>query len=334
MAFKKWIDIENSHNDKFVSYYLEKFPELLKEKFIVSEKLDGANFSFIFYPDGHFEVAKRSGLVKEGDKFYNYKEAMEEDLVKRFIHTMVSYCINLEVTLQFIGELFGGNVQNRVWYGKENHWRYFGVYQLFEAGVSPFKVFSHYDMDMLAGIILTEYDFDISLVRVPVLHTHATFEEALNFNIERNSELTPIGYDRPNLIEGVVIRPENDYCLKYDVEPFILKLKNEKFMDRPKTKEAKKFNASEDYASLLEIAKGFINENRTADLMSKYGVIQSVRDFGDYIRYYMEDFLNDFEKEYSLEYMNITKEEQKNLRKVIAGLIKNELSGIINKRKE
>jgi hypothetical protein len=54
MAFKKWVSIENSYNEKFIKKALEIYPELQNESFVVQEKNDGCldKYTIILTEDG------------------------------------------------------------------------------------------------------------------------------------------------------------------------------------------------------------------------------------------------------------------------------------------
>jgi hypothetical protein len=62
MGFKKYNSIENSYREKF----LEKIKSIVPptEKWVVTEKIHGSNFSFI-YDVENLTCAKRTGLINE-----------------------------------------------------------------------------------------------------------------------------------------------------------------------------------------------------------------------------------------------------------------------------
>ena len=67
MPFKKWTSIENHYQNKNIDRFMDHFGgELNKELFVITEKIDGSNFSITFTPDGKFECAKISGPIVEG----------------------------------------------------------------------------------------------------------------------------------------------------------------------------------------------------------------------------------------------------------------------------
>ena len=317
MNFTKWVNIEN-YSSKFIEKFLEVYPELTKETFIITEKIDGANFSIAFFSDGHFQPAKRSGWIN--DNFYNYKEIFKIEQVNTLIEVMLDYCQKKNKQIQFVGELFGYKVQDRIFYGNGRYWRWFAIYEINKEGEN--KNLNIEETFKLCDEINDEYFFDIMSLYVPIIGFIAGLERAAGICIEIKSALTPKDYNKQNFIEGIVIRPSKNYILGSD--NFILKIKNERFKDRPKLNE-KKFNVSENAISLIEKIRDYVNENRTADLFSKYGKISDIKQLGEYIKFYVQDVLEDFLKDYPLDYANVPKDEQKTIRKSISAKIKEEL---------
>ena len=68
--FTKYHKIQNSYNINIIS----KFDRYLSYKSYATEKVHGANFTIVLtYVDEqvHIQYAKRSGLLKPGEKFFN-----------------------------------------------------------------------------------------------------------------------------------------------------------------------------------------------------------------------------------------------------------------------
>ncbi len=84
MEFKKFNSIENSYQSDFIkSIYDNGFGE---EKFVVQEKIHGANFSFITNGK-EIITAKRTELIEENENFYNslkIKKKYESKLIALF----------------------------------------------------------------------------------------------------------------------------------------------------------------------------------------------------------------------------------------------------------
>jgi len=323
MAFKKWSSIENHYNNKAIARFQERFyGELKSERFLISEKIDGSNFSVIFNNKGGWQFAKRNSLISNDESFYNFKSAFESEEMGKFFFMVSSYCSEKNKTLQFVGELYGQGVQKRVYYGPDRYWRWYAIYD--HITYDNVKNLSVKEMNELGDDIDSEYSYDIDYFRAHVYKTIYGLEEALEFDINKNSFYTPEGYDKENFMEGVVIRPFNNYYLGDDF--LIIKKKNPKFDDKNVVKKERvKFNITEDLQSLYDKVIGYVNENRTEDLFSKYGMIDSVVQTGMYIKFYSQDIIEDIKEEYPLEFDNLGKKDRNWLMKQLVIEIKNEI---------
>jgi len=331
MTFKKWTSIENHYQNKFIDHFMTRFGgELKRIDYSISEKLDGANFSITFYPEGRWQFAKRSGLVKSDESFYDYKSAFQTDETRKFLELVSTYCMSHNRTIQFVGELYGQGVQKRIYYGPDKYWRWYAIYE--HISEDEVKLLAPIESQVLIDNI-TGNDIKARLMiyhfHTPILKIVRGLDEALEFDININSVLTPADYDKPNLMEGVVIRPiDKNYFLGTpgDSSMLIIKKKNPDFDDKNKVKKERvQFNISEDLQSLYDKTIGYVNENRTADLFSKFGVIPAITQLGRYLGYYMKDIHADIMKDYPLDFDNLEKNDQKWLMKQFTPLIKAEL---------
>jgi hypothetical protein len=195
--FRRYSEIENSYNKKFIDFFLEKCPELKNEMFFVLIKYDGCNCSFIFTPNEAYKIAKRSNII--GDNFYGIL-----DVLPKYQHVIdyfqkLSNDSNIEINL--FGEFYGQGIQNRIDYGNKKLVFYDimvnGQFQPFGTIIPAFKKLG---------------------VCVDILGIFS-FQNALDFDVE----------SIPN-IEGVIIKPVNEYFSLHD--RFILKKKTEKFQER------------------------------------------------------------------------------------------------------
>jgi Rnl2 family RNA ligase len=326
--FKKFHSLENHYRTEIVQNFFLRYPELKGESFIINEKIHGANFSVTFHNCGRLQFSKRSGIVT--DNFYNYKNAFNTPNAKMFIETMISFCASKQRTIQFVGELFGANIQKGIYYGPNEQWRWFGIYEHFGEEA---KFLSHKEENDLFDEIKREYPiYSICNLYVPTIgifyiKTDETFLEMLNrINIDQNSRLTPYKFNKPNLMEGVVIRPISQDYYSPVGQIFMIKYKNEKFKDICYSKKKRVLKKlPEELKSILEDAQKYINKNRTQDLFSKYGKLQSMLDFGKYIKYYFDDFFDDFIKDYGADYHTLEKQPQRFFNKEVNKLIVKEL---------
>jgi Rnl2 family RNA ligase len=332
MTFKKWTSIENHYQNKTIDHFMMRYGgELNKVMYAIFEKIDGANFSATFYPEGRWQFARRSGMIPSDETFYDYKSAFQTDDMRKFFELVSVYCMAHKRTLQFVGELYGQGIQKRIYYGPDKYWRYYAVYEHISGDEVNLLTLGEMQtlVDNIAGSDIKSRLKIMYAYNAPILKIVTGLEEALKFDININSTLTPEGYDKENLMEGIVIRPiDKDYFLGLPDESsmLILKKKNPNFDDKNKVKKERvAFNVSEDLQSLYDKTIGYVNENRTADLYSKFGMIPAITFLGRFIGHYMKDVHSDIMKDYPLDFDNLSKNDQKWLMKQFTPLIKAEL---------
>ena len=317
--FRKWTSIENSHNRKYIQKAISYVPELIKPTciYVITEKIDGANFSVIFTPQGEIQFARRTDFLKTGETFYNYQEVFKCKMWNSFKEEATEHAIKNNVTIQFVGELFGKGVQGRVYYGDGRYWKWFAIYETNSDG--EMRIYDYNEMNYDIADIPHAESF-----RIKTLAHIKGLNSALNFGINRDSIYTPEGYDKPNFMEGIVIRPYFNYYVNRSL--FIIKLKNEKFRDLNVPKEKKELHVSEQLQTLYDKVAGMVNENRLADLFSKYGMIEEMNQIGKYLGYYAKDVVDDMIKYYGDEYNALESDaERKWVKKQITTLIREEL---------
>lgn len=197
--FTKFPSLENTYRQKEIDKILMMD---IKDKWVVTEKVHGANFSFWVYKDsesGKIDVkcAKRSGWIEEGEKFFDYKSVMEkyrpmlENLRNDLLDDFVIY-----------GELYGGNIQSGMCYKLEQDFVAFDMLFINEDGSlsSP--------LNKLTTLTL-EKDYNIPVT--PLIGIYNTFEEALAVEESFTSKLIREDFDgaeKHKEAEGVVIEPD------------------------------------------------------------------------------------------------------------------------------
>jgi len=323
--FKKWDSIENHYRQKFIQMFFEHNPDLLKEQYIVTEKLDGANFSIIVSKEGETSFARRGALLGE-DNFFNYQFILEDSDLQEFIDNIVKFCKDSKRNIQFVGELFGPGINGRIQYGPEKQWMWYAVYEHFDDSINLISVKDH------MALVLNDIDFENGpKFMVPVLDIIGPFESMEEFNgkiteidIRKNSLLTPSDYDKPNMMEGAVIRP---VCANYYSpvnELFIIKFKNPEYLDNPKDKKPKTDKPlSEEITNIIADIEAYVNDNRSKDLFSKHGEIDHPSLIGKYIKLYYDDIIQDFEKDFPIVIKEL--EDKKSINKHLNRLIVEEL---------
>lgn len=308
MTHKKWPEIENSYQQKFIGRFLSEFPELEEEAFVITEKVHGSNLSIFFQPNQPWRVGKRTAYLKEGEKFFGIWDVLPE---YEPIFMRIQLFVDCgDFALRLFGEFFGPGIQKGVNYGKHKQILFFGF--MIDDEMQPFSVLQE---------ISRQLDFTKYLV--PVLDI-VGFHDALAVDTEFDSMLTPIDHEGENLCEGVVIQPYKKVYTNAGRKTFLLKKKNAKFMEKAKEKKPPSPGDPEVQRLNAEF-KLYITDNRLQGIFSKCGEIEDARQIGEYIRLMLNDAKEDFLKDHGEAFMKLDKGEQgkvTNVGKVVADMLK------------
>ncbi|GHV43129.1 hypothetical protein FACS1894180_1320 [Bacteroidia bacterium] len=325
LPFKKYSSIENTFDKDFVEKIKEQIPA--NQEFIVQEKVHGSNVSFI--TDGaKMEFAKRTGVVEEGEKFYDYEELFERyrpKILNLYKSVKAKYA-DLQTLIVF-GEMFGGNYPHKD--VKNNH-----KISIIQKGVAYCPTHEFYGFDLYCHCGLDPQSPEQKHYFLPVEDTNLFFanggfiyaktlfsgalEECLNHpnafpsTIYKEFNLPEI---EDNICEGIVIRPAEPLYLR-NGSRVLLKSKNARFAEKKSIKKRapKVFvepTYSENLKQLLPETELYITENRLNNVVSKIGEIRVPRDTGKLIGLTAKDVLDDFLKEHSGKYAALEKSEQK-----------------------
>ncbi|NML39947.1 2'-5' RNA ligase [Chitinophaga sp. G-6-1-13] len=257
--------------------------DLNKLKWVVTEKVHGANFSFV-YEDHQLLFAKRKAYLQWSDDFFGFQAVvadMEEQVVRFFEH------LKQEVPAQryiLYGELFGGKYPHPAVMPDP-------YVQAIQTGVyySPVVRFCAFDIAVETADGVKSYiDYDIAVAyfeQFGIFYAKVLFagkwNEVLNFDTRINSGI-PAQLQLPelpsNLIEGVVIKPLRHSALTtLDMRP-VIKLKNPEFDEEQKFHEAEKWSfipdvtsRSEQLSFLVEEMARYVTPNRLNSALSKTG---------------------------------------------------------------
>lgn len=308
--FVKYPSIENSYREKEIFSWLSYHPSLVDEIFVVQEKIDGANIQFVFVPNQIYEIYSRT--QKADSSFYGIGEILVRQEWKTFLSIAQKYVDENDVVLRLYGEIFGQNIQNRIYYceGKK--------ILFFDASVDGHFLCNE-DFWRLFGE-LSHWHFC-----VPVLtYNLKGLEAALAYNETFDSLVAKeyLGNDAKAIAEGVVVKPRYKTYQSPEGSLFYLKKKNEKFAEKTKVNKPEK---QIDY-SILSLKNQFVdyvNENRVLSVFSKCGEIQDVKQIGQYIQLIIADAREDFERDTDIS--NLTKDELKtvyNVGNIIVNILK------------
>lgn len=309
--FKKYPSIINYYSSKEIEGWLKYHPNLSGLTYIIEEKLNGSNIQLILQPDGKLLVATRKIIIDpEKDKLFGVAEILtkySDVLSHLFIYTK-----SIKTHIRMYAELFGPGVQKGVYYGPEKRLAFF---------------------DMTVGdVFLAPKAFRELMIRlglshmvVPAIKIVQNLKDVLEFDCEFNSLLGVNREEGENLMEGIVGKPYALSFISPEGSRFCIKRKNKKFEEKQGEKKPKREIPQEifDLARLFEL---YITENRLLSVFSKNGPITDVSQIGDYIRWMLEDALEDFRKEVE---SNIDKQDlkiiTKNAARITLEMLKNHL---------
>jgi len=304
--FIRFPSLNNVEQQKSIDYFVRNKPDVLTARYLITEKIDGANFQIIITKD-NVEYASRNEIIPDDNDFYEYKRVMEgwkEDIekIQDFIKQSElptkdenGNVVDTEVVTQInlYGELYGKGIMKRINYGNDKYFRIFHMAINGEMMPQPTTI----------GF-LWQMGINVATRFVPILGWAIGLEEALSKPHEFNSMLTPpemaegiTDGEIINVCEGIVIIPADEVVI-FDEKTFILKKKNDKFREKDKSRLKKQIKViSPELASAQNLFLQYINENRLQSVYSKLGIIADVKDIGKYIKATIEDAREDFLKD-------------------------------------
>jgi len=291
--FKKYTKITNHYNVPMGR--LMGIPNYHKTSWIITEKLDGANFSVIITKD-NIQFASRNRVLDENESFFNWQEVMGRyrEQLMTFTYWMLN---NGYESMHIYGELFGAGVQKRIHYRDDQDFRIFDM-----------RLNGEYIP--VGETIKILMDTDTTDMFVPIVTYKNTLQEALEVSPE-GLKVEGVGRE----VEGFVIAPYDELLYLDLYTPVRIKHKTKAFCDKMnvKAKVRKKFEGSHEYQVLKPIWDSMINENRVLDLYSKHGKIQDPSEIGKYIKLMIEDVKEDFFEDNMELFKGLDKAEQKKL---------------------
>lgn len=318
--FIKFPSLENHYRQREINKWIDKYPTLVDDEFIITEKIDGSNFGIIITKD---EIAyqSRGHILEPNENFFDYQNVVSEyiDDIKKL---QKAFCKQMKADqITVFCELFGKGIQKRVDYGDK---RYLRVISIVTDGRrhSP------------SGIqILLQMAGCTKLLFAPVLGVVKGLETALSFSNEFKSTINDNADDN-NIAEGIVIEPyHSKYSIEHDndISYFAIKSKNEKFKEKEKIPTSKLTAPdSAELETLKFCFKSYVNQNRMLSVFSKESDIKDIKEIGKYITLITEDAWNDFIIDFKDKIENLSNNEKTKLKKsvssAIVALLKNSLN--------
>lgn len=286
MEFHRWASIEN------LELELEKKTEDVKAArtldchWVVTEKIDGTNIGINVSREG-VRVSSRNNMLTPDTNFFNVGEHLNRivELILKLKAFLSATPKCDQITLN--GEYYGSKVMNRIKYGPEYAFAFFGAYSIDEG---EYHLWSYSELDaMLKG-------WGLGYLLVPMIGIYNSFEEACKVQNDVPSQLNP-----KETAEGIVIEPfELPWKMRlHDMNlQFIFKSKNEKFRERSADKINLKPSDKEDdvLRAFRKEFQSLCTESRMWSVLSKIGRPESPKDFGPYVGPFLNDAWEDFLK--------------------------------------
>jgi len=209
------------------------------------------------------------------------------------------------------GELYGQNIQKGVDYGPSKRISFFGV-------MIDGKLISSSWLTIFA--MLGEI-MDLLVPRVELIEgLGAALAVDTNFP-------TMINPTEGNICEGVVIQPYHKVYRLANGTTFMLKKKNEAFLERTKAPKPK-VPVDSEVARLHGMFEEYVNDNRIQSVFSKWGCIEEPKQIGEYIHLIISDAVDDFIKDHGAAWATADKKQQGQITKV-GGQVANLLQGYL-----
>lgn len=317
MDFNEYCSIENSYREKYINRIIEEGH--CEKEYVVTSKLDGANFSFICNGD---EIIQASRSQKVGSDFFNCQIVIDkysEQILKLY------ECISQEFDLnqiQVYGELIGDGINNRVKYCKDREFFVFDIY-ITHTDKEDNIVKSFYEDYKKWKSYINQFNLKI----VPE-HFTGTLKECLEYceaNLLFKSHITEILDNEYKLLdtnweEGYVIKPTSELKL-YGRDRVIIKVKSPEFKEKGQHKKQIKVPVefTEEETNLLNQLSELVTESRVYSVTSKLGQL-GPNDFGKVVGLYAKDLFEEFVKDHAD--INIPKKVNKEINKQISNCIR------------
>jgi Rnl2 family RNA ligase len=259
-------DISNNENDVWIG----------------TEKIHGTNFSFYCDIEHTIKCGKRTSILKDDEKFYDYQivKSKCENKIK-LLFDILNKKYNAEQIIIY-GELCGGFYPDKTFDfdNKHKNKKYKPVQ--WNIYYSPEKIFIAFDIFITTTTSqfylnyeeLIEVCSKTNIYYSPIL-VEGSLKDVINFDIKINSKIPELfDYDEiesnKNIIEGIVIRPK--YITDSDYK---LKIKNNDFKEQNNKKHI----------------ISYITKNRLINVKSKYN--EDI-DKKELLKHFTNDIINDY----------------------------------------
>jgi hypothetical protein len=317
MQFERYADIASCRQHAFFA----NFEVAADQKFVIQEKVDGANIQLGFAPDCPYFVGRRNGALKMGERFFDLWTTLGRckpwlDVIQQFVdegacsaseidqHRVLGAWFELPspgqpeglepsvrqewvqdppCLLRLYGELCGPGVNGRVKYGAEQR------IVLFDAKLRGKMLSPQQFVVLMARLGIPQGGHPDStqsegpIVLVPVLGSAMGLDEALKFDCGVDSKI--LG-QAGNTCEGGVIKPWD--TVMYNARGQRLYCKNV----NPSFQETTPFFAGRSDRSLEaapQSGASYLTRNRALSVISKEGTPKNVSLLAKHVKALLED---------------------------------------------
>ncbi|MBO9728581.1 MAG: hypothetical protein J7623_08090 [Chitinophaga sp.] len=305
-------------NSKGLTLSEKELNSLYKLKWVVTEKIHGANFSFV-YDHQQLRYAKRKEYLQWGDDFFGFQQVVA-DLEGRVLSLFEQLQQDMPAYRYILyGELFGGEYPHPDVPPDEQ-------VQAIQTGVyySPTIRFCAFDIALYPedadSKIYLDYDTAITYFeRFNIFYAKPLFigkwNDALNFDIHLPSTIPALLHlpeITPNVMEGVVIKPFHHSTVVLSSRP-VIKHKNPAFDEEEKFHEAEKWSfipnvhsRAEELSFLVTAISTYITANRLNSALSKTGRLDTNNE--KRLKEIKEEFANDVYADFNIDNGNMLAE--------------------------
>ncbi len=311
MPFIKYPSIENHYYKENIEFKKKEFPGLAEEHFLIHEKIHGSNLQIILDVGKEMEVASRNRILAKAETFFDVWNTLKDYMAP--IELLQEWGEENNKDLNLFCEIYGKGVFTEVMYHEFKE-------------ISLFDIFIDGELLAPAEVVKLLTDLRISAFYAPVVAVVRQLHMALDIKADTITKIAP--YKKGNTMEGVVIKPYFRTYIDGNGSPFMLKKKNQKFLEKQGEKKEKPKLPIK--VSILNANfKAFITEARLQNIFSNYGKIGAPNEMGDYIKWMLEDAKKDFFKEHDERVLDDLDQREKravfNVGSEIANMLKKHL---------
>lgn len=302
MKFVRYNSIENSYRSKFIDRF-STIVDFNKLQLVMLEKIHGANLQIMIDEEGEVKFCSRNNVLPDDANFQN---GLIEAKGKLDLRPVINFCEAHKTSIRLFGELCGDGIQKGVHYFKDKRILFFDM--VVDGKYVDFNTFEIY-MKFF------------NLPMVPIVKREILLEDALSIDVDSFISMVSDEPIEDNIAEGFVIRPMYKEVWSGE-KRFILKYKSKKHSEKSQRKKKQHtFDPVVDEwrNKILE----YVTENRLLNIFSKEGTIESPKQIGEYIGYFMADVAEDFNKDYpEFKELEISKNQKKRIMNYQAEIVK------------